>query len=259
MTLRVAVLTSREAPGLEALLADPNRGVAYELAAVVSSETSLLQSAALDAAGVPWILHPIRDFPSARRNLRAREDYDASLAAILSPLDPQYVILCGYRYIVTAPLLHEFPDRIIGMIDSDLTERDGAGLHAVRNAILSGASETRSSACIVREGVGTGPLFLLSGPYPVAAMARDARNWGDAELVERYAALHRQWMLRAAWGPMLVRMLELLAGGTLAIAGDVVWIDGAPGPCRFGEAPAACTGANVERGIPSSCPFISGG
>ena len=258
MTLRVAVLTSRAAPGLEALLADPNRGVSYELAAVVSTETSLLQSAALDAAGVPWIVHPIRDF-HARRNLRAREDYDASLAAILRRLGAQYVILCGYRYIVTAPLLHEFSDRIIGMIDSDLTEQDDAGLHAVRNAIMSGATETRSSAYIVRQGVGTGPLFLLSGAYPVAPMARDARNWGDAALVERYAGLHRQWMQRAAWGPMLVRVLELLAGGTIAIAGDVVWIDGAPGPCRFGEAPATCTGAHIEGGIPSSCPFIAGG
>ena len=257
MTLRVAVLTSGTAPGLDALLADPNRGVAYDLAAVVTGETAFAQSALLEAANVPLIVHPIREY-HARRNMLVRQDYDEELAAILERLDVRYVILCGYRYIVTRALLAAFPDRVIAMIDSDLTASGEAGLHAVRNAILSGANETRSSAYIVRESVGTGPLLLLSGAYPVAPIVRDARAWGDADLVERYAALHRQWMVRASWGPMLVRMLELLAGGTLVIAGEVVWIDGAPGPCRFGEAPSACADAHIEAGIPSSCPFIAG-
>ena len=71
MTLRVAVLTSGSAPGLDALLADANRGVAYELAAVVTSETAFAQNTALEAAGVPLIVHPIREFHHAR-NLATR-------------------------------------------------------------------------------------------------------------------------------------------------------------------------------------------
>jgi hypothetical protein len=55
---------------------------------------------------------------------------------------------------------------------------------------------------------------------------------------------------------MFVRLTELLAGGTMQIVGDVAWIDGAPGPCRMGEAPGACREVPVERGIPASCPFI---
>jgi hypothetical protein len=55
-----------------------------------------------------------------------------------------------------------------------------------------------------------------------------------------------------------VRTLELLAGGTMQIIHDVVWIDGAPGPCRMGHAPQAChePEAMLARGIPRSCPFI---
>jgi hypothetical protein len=40
---------------------------------------------------------------------------------------------------------------------------------------------------------------------------------------------------------------------------DIAWVDGAPGPCRMGEAPAICGDAtdSIRRGIPASCPFIS--
>lgn len=261
MVLRLAVLTSASAPGIETLLADPNRGSVYELSAVVSSETDVAQARAIEAARVPLIQHPIHEYHRKHhlplRNLHARENYDRELADIFGRLGPDYIFVDGYHYILTAPLLQAFPNRVIGLIDSDLTVSLDAGLHSVRNAILGGAHQTRSSAYVLTEDVGAGPLFLISGSYPVAPMARDAWNRGDADFITRYAALHRQWMLRDCWGRMLARIAELLAAGSVTIVQDVVWIDGVPGPCRFGEAPDACHEAHVQSGIPGSCPFIA--
>lgn len=265
---RIAVLTSHSAPGIGSLLAQPNRGSVYHVVAVIGSEDRVVEQETIEAAGVPLILRPIARFHDERglplRNLHARAEYDHETTELLRSLEVNYVVLAGYRYIVTEPLIAAFPQRIIALHDGDLTIRDEDGhrrftsLHAVQDAILSGCDETRSSAFLVTRDVGQGPLFLLGPRYPVAAVARDARSWGAADMVLAYAELHRRWMLRGSWGEMLTRMAEIIAAGTWCVVGDVVWIDGVPGPCRIGEAPASCTERDsvIDPGVPASCPFV---
>lgn len=257
--LRVAVLASKHAEGLGELLADPNRGTTWQLSIVVGAEAELAEMPLLEKARVPVELRPIRQLP-AFRNLRAREEYDERTGDLLAGLSIDYVLLAGYSYVVTEPLLARFPERVLAIHDADLSRRNAiyAGAHAVRDAILAGENETRSSIYLVTRDVAQGPLFLLGAPYPVAPMARAARERGDAAFLYTYADLHRRWMIDSSWGAMLARALELLAGGTSTIVGDVVWIDGAPGPCRMGESPGACHEPEtmLARGIPRSCPFI---
>ena len=257
--LRIALLTSQQVTGVERLLADPNRGSLWELSIVIGSEPELAGAALLEDAHVPVELRPIRLVP-AFRNLRAREDYDQDLGDLLARLSVDYILLDGWQYILTEAVTARFPGKIFAIHDADFSIRDRAvysGPHAVRDAILAGESETRSSVYLVTREVAKGPLFLLGAPYAVAPMARDARERGDIGFLYAYAELHRSWM-RAGWGAMLARALELLAGGTTTVIGDVVWIDGAPGPCRMGEAPHTChePEAMLARGIPRSCPFI---
>ncbi len=108
-------------------------------------------------------------------------------------------------------MLESFQQRLLALHDGDLMLRDEngrrryAGLHAVREAIFAGETETRSSAYFVTQEVGAGPLFLLSRSYRVAQLARDARELGAADLVSSYAELHRRWMLRGCWGEMFIR------------------------------------------------------
>ncbi len=129
----------------------------------------------------------------------------------------------------------------------------------VHEAIRNGDTETRSSIHLMTPDGDRGPLFLLGPRYPLAHMALDARERGDSAFLAMYGELHRRWMAMS-WGTMLTRALELLAGGTLQVAGDVVWVDGAPGPCRMGDAPRECHDPEtmLARGIPQSCPFIIG-
>lgn len=266
--IRIAVLASQNAPGIEAMIADPNRGRMYEVVAVIGSEFSFEQAAALEAAHIPLILRPFRQFQEERglslRNLRAREEYDYETAQQLERLRAEYVFLCGYRYVVTEPLLSAYPSRIIGLHDADLTllDDEGArrytGAHAVADALLDGQAETRSTMYFVTRDVGCGAVFLLSDPFPIAPLAVDARAWGDAYLLMQYAQLHRRWMLRAAWGTMLTKAAEFLAVGTVQIVRDIAWIDGVPGPCRLGHSPAICTAreTSIQRALPATCPLI---
>lgn len=266
---RIAVLTSSSAPGIASLLAQPNRGSVYDIVAVVGSEEQIAEQETIETAGVPVVLQPIGRFHRERnlplRNLNDREEYDYELAELLRRIGADWVVLVGYKYILTAPMLSAFPQRIVGLHEGDLSIRDEDGrrpfasLHAVHDAILAGRDETRSSAFFVTRDVGEGPLFLLGTRYPVAAVAREARAWGDVEMVVKYAELHREWMLRGSWGEMLTRMAEIIAAGTMSFVGDVVWVDGAPGPCRIGEAPVACYSrdAPIDPAVPASCPFVS--
>ena len=254
--LRIALLTSHRATGVDRLLADPNRGSAWDLSIVIGTEPELAEAALLEEAGVAVELRPMRLVPSFR-NLRAREDYDHDLGELLTRLRIDFVLLAGYQYILTEEVTARFPGKVLAIHDADLSIRDRAlyaGPHAVRDAILAGEPETRSSVYLATREVARGPLFLLGPRYPVAPMALDARERGDASFLYAYAELHRRWMQSTCWGDMLARSLELLAGGTMHVIGDVAWIDGAPGPCRMGEAPQACY--EPERGIPRSCPFI---
>jgi phosphoribosylglycinamide formyltransferase-1 len=267
--VRVAIVTSRGVPGIDAILADARRGSLYDVVCVVATDPDLADAEAVDAAGVPLLLHPFRRFHEERglasRNLRARETFDGELVEILAPLAPQYILLVGYRQIVTEPLLTAYPDRIISIHESDMTLLDGEGrrryigLHAVRDAIFAGERETRCSIHLVTGEVGGGALMLLSTPYPVPPMVADLHAWNAHELLDTYARVHRQWMLRNVAGPLLVRLLELLAAGTITIVRDTVWIDGVPGPCRLGDAPPLCYSleSQIRRGIPASCPLIS--
>lgn len=259
--LRIALLASQHATGVDQLLRDRNRGTLWDLAIVIGSEIELAKMNEIEAAHVPVELRPMRLHRSFR-NLRVREDYDEELGELLHRLNIDYVLLAGYHYILTEPVLARFPHKVLAVHDADFSLRsDGrtyAGPHAVRDAILAGETETRSSVYMVTRDIARGPLFLLSGPYPVAPMALDARERGDAAYLTSYAELHRRWMIGSSWGEMLSRTLELLAAGTIQIVGDVVWVDGAPGPCRMAEAPRAChePEAMLARGIPRSCPFI---
>jgi folate-dependent phosphoribosylglycinamide formyltransferase PurN len=266
--LRVALLTSGHAPAIEPLLADPNRGAVYDVVCVVDSETELDAAPLLEAANIPLVQRPIHRILGERdlslRNLHAREEYDRETAEILKSYQADWIVLAGYHYIVTEALLALFPDHVIGLHEGDLTLTDDDGhrryteLHSVRRAIFAGERETRSSMFFVTERVSEGPLFLLSRPYPIAEIAADGLSWGAYDLVNEYVKVHRDWMVRSAWGELIAHAMEFLAAGTIRVANDIAWIDGVPGPCRMGEAPHAChvLKEQIQRGVPSTCPFI---
>lgn len=221
-TLRVAVLTSKRAPGLEQLLRHPQRNRMFDIACVVSTEPSFAQAVVTEHANVPVLLHPMRHFCSERevsiRNFDARVAYDRQTAEMLRLVRVDTVLCLGYLYLLTEPMLRQFPERILSIHDSDLSirrpdgERCYVGLHSTRDAILAGEKVTRSTVHFVTRKLDSGPVILMSERYPVAPEATAAALLGDLQAVKRYAWSQRQGMMNE-WGTLAARGLEFVAAG----------------------------------------------
>jgi phosphoribosylglycinamide formyltransferase-1 len=228
--LRVAILSTVRAPGLGALLADPARGRAFDVVGCVASDAAWRDHPTATAAGVPVAIHDLAAFYARRgvprRDLAARAAFDTQTAELLRPWRPHLIVLCGYLHIVTAPLLDRYAEHVVNLHDADLalTGPDGRpryrGLHATRDAIAAGERETRSSAHIVTPELDVGPLVLRSAAFPVHPLAADARRWGAIDILRAYAYAHREWMMRAAWGPLLCGTVAMFAADATRPSGD---------------------------------------
>jgi folate-dependent phosphoribosylglycinamide formyltransferase PurN len=221
--LRIAVLCSKKAPGLIEALAEPGpRGALYDVVACLTSEPDCCEARTLDALAVPLITHDIHAFHRARRSKlgdgAARRAYDAETLRLLAPYQPDLIVCCGYLYVLTRTFLDAYPAAIVNLHHSDLyvTRADGSpkypGLHAVRDAILAGESETRSTVHLVTDEIDAGPPLMRSWAFPVAGeLVSAARSWGAIDILKAYAYAHEQWMLRAAWPELLRSTFERFA------------------------------------------------
>lgn len=256
--LRVGLLCSGRAPGLEGLLRARSAARSeWELAVALTSDPACRGVPSLETAGVPWLLHNIRAFYLARgrpvSDLAGRRAYDARTAELLRPFRLDLLVLCGWLHILTAPVLAAWPSRIVNLHDSDLTiaDQDGKpryrGLRSTRDAIFAGEAETRSTVHLVTEEVDRGPPLLLSWPFPVHRLVAEARRWGAQDILKAYAYAQREWMMRAAWGPLLARTLDLFAADAVRVLGGRAVVDGALAPREL-PAPAAPSRAAATGG-----------
>jgi len=219
-TLRVGVLCSKRAPGLATLVHHPMRGVMYDVTCVITTD----ESAVPHTHDVPLLSHPIHPFCESLglplRDDTARRLYDSETAQALHRLGVDTVLLLGYVYRITAPLLDAFPNRILNLHDSDLPKYPG--LHATRDAVRAGESFTRSSVHIVTAEIDRGPVVLRSERFDVAPFAFAAAEAGEEDIVRAYAYAQREWMMRSAWGELAVRAMEMVAAGAVSEAVEAV-------------------------------------
>lgn len=209
--LRIGVLCSRRAPGLHDLLHHPYRRKLYDVECVVSSEESF------EECGVPVITHPIRTFydhhgaPIRDRNIRVL--YDRFTAEMFRLVGVNVVLLLGYLYVVTEPLLKS-PAKLINLHDGTAKY---PGLHATRDAIFAGEKETYSIAHHVTEVLDAGPEIARTEAFPVAPFAREAAAAGQNDIVRAYAYAHREWVIRSSWGGLVINALEKVADSIVAV------------------------------------------
>ena len=245
--LPVAVLTSARAPGLERLLErSAGRGAPYRIVSVVASDPESSALPAAESAGVATEVRCPEAFCRRRGadvgDRVARRAFDRRLVDWLRASGAEAVLMCGYLWIATGELLAAFPDRVFNIHDADLTLRDGngvplyRGLRSTRDAVVAGEPETRSTVHLATERVDVGPPLLLSRPFPVHPMVEDARAWRDEDLLKAYAYAQREWMMKACWGALLDRALELEAAGRIGVLDDGrVTVDGEPAPAELNE------------------------
>jgi len=220
----VAILCSHRVPGLVHLLnRDRNRGRSYDIVGCVTSETTFAEEVRVERRGIPTSPHPIQSFYGLRgsplRDLDTRREYDARLVRKLAAYRPDLVLLSGYAYLLTEPMLEAFSGRILNIHDADLLARDAhgrpkyPGLRAVRDAIVAGEHETRVSSHLVTSEVGAGLVVARSWPFPVPEVARWAVLRQASDILRAVVFAQAEWMMRAAWGPIMARSLERLVHG----------------------------------------------
>lgn len=257
--LRVGILTSARAPGIERLLErSGGRGAPYRIVGVVASDPESTALPAARAAALPAAVHDpeafCRERGTSTADGEARRAFDRGLARQLRSLGAEAVVMCGYLWIATRGLLDAFPDRVINIHDADLTIRNEEGvplyrgLRSTRDAVLAGEPETRSTVHVATERVDVGPPLVVSRPFPVHRMVEQAREWRAEDLLEAYAYAQREWMMRASWGSLLDRALELMADGRIEVRSDgPARVDGAPAPLELDERAGSASSAGTDR------------
>ncbi len=237
--LRVAVLCSRRAPGLAHLLTLASRPErSFEIVSVITSEPACPDADLVRGHGVPMQTHDIRACYAARasnvyRDFETRREYDRETVAKLELAKPDVVLLDGYLYLLTRPMLEAYRHRMLNLHFSDLSlrRRDHgplyAGIRAVRDALADGRAETRATVHVVNEEPDGGAPLVRSWAYPVSPMVAQARDWHATDMLKAYAFAHQEWMIRDASGPLLAAALSLVATGAVALdAFDGVSPDG---------------------------------
>ena len=205
-------------------------GARWEIVCCLTSEPSFDDEASVAPSGVPVVHHPRRQFyadrdPQARlRDMRVREEYDRRTVDLLGPYRPDVVLLAGYLLLLTEPMLSAFPDRIVNVHHADLLLRDSSGgprypgLRAVRDAILAGEVETRTTAHIVNAQLDGGVPLVVSEPFPVSELAIRALAEGEnaRDLLRQEIRAHENRMLDTSFGPVMARALDLLSNARCA-------------------------------------------
>lgn len=108
---------------------------------------------------------------SDRKDMKIREEYDSETAKLLRMNRIDAVALCGYRSIITKPVIANF--LTVNVHPADLRIKDSSGRRkyaglggadCIRRAIIEGENEIRSTTHIVTEEVDEGQILLLSRP-----------------------------------------------------------------------------------------------
>lgn len=237
--LRVAALFSGGASGVRYLAdRDPNFGDAYEVVGAVSSTPDASGVDALRDRGIDVEVRDVAAFYEERdaetSDMEVREAFDRGTKALLDQWDPDVVVLSGYMWILTDPVVANFPVLNVHPADLAVTDEDGdrryVGADPVHDAVTSGAEETRSSVHFVTPDVDAGPILVRSKPFRVHRELVDALQDNDAdEAVRDYVDAHQEWMKWEGDGPAYAKALALIAEGRVALDGATVSVDGESG------------------------------
>ncbi len=159
MSTKLVVLISGNGSNLQALIdAIRYRLLDTEIVAVVSNRKAAHGLQRAQKAGIPTHLHSLKSYRDAGRS---RHEYDAALAALVQPYQPDWVVLAGWMHILSNAFLQAFPYRVINLhpaLPGQFAGKDAiARAHA---AYQSGAIEKTGVMVhlVPDEGVDSGPV-----------------------------------------------------------------------------------------------------
>ncbi|MGL4763965.1 MAG: phosphoribosylglycinamide formyltransferase [Aeromonas sp.] len=149
---RILVLISGNGSNLQVLLDHCASGkIAGEVVGVISNKADAYGLIRAQEAGVATTTLSQQQFAS-------REEYDATLLALMADYQPDLVVLAGFMRILSGDLVRHFAGRMINIHPSLLPKYQG--LHTHQRAIDAGDSEHGASVHFVTEELDGGPVIL---------------------------------------------------------------------------------------------------
>jgi formyltetrahydrofolate deformylase len=145
---RIVLMATREHHCLgELLLRHMHDELGATVLAVVSTQSNLRDlSSRFDV--------PFHCVPHAGLD---RQEHEAALAAIIEPLEPDYLVLAKYMRVLTAGFIERYPGRIINIHHSFLPAF--AGANPYRQAFDRGVKIIGATAHFVTEHLDEGPII----------------------------------------------------------------------------------------------------
>ncbi|XP_039448693.1 trifunctional purine biosynthetic protein adenosine-3 [Culex pipiens pallens] len=200
---RIAVLISGSGSNLQALI-DATRSTAFgirgEIVFVLSNKNGVYGLERATNAGIrsKVILH--KEFPT-------REQFDAAMSDELERQQIDLICLAGFMRILSEGFVRRWKGRLINIHPALLPKHKG--VHAPRQALEAGDTESGCTVHYVDEGVDTGAIILQES---VPILANDT----EETLTER---IHR------AEHATFPRALRLVANGLVSLGADgkVLW------------------------------------
>ena len=148
------------------------------------------------------------------RYLGLRMKFDVEIADAVAPFRATVAAYAGYMSIATQPLMQAFLGVNVHPADLSLVsgeKRKYTGDHAVRDAILAGEKQLRSSTHIIEPHVDYGGILMISQPIQVQLPQDfDPEN---KDLVNRVAERHQNRLKESGDWIIFPRTLVYLAQG----------------------------------------------
>lgn len=150
-----------------------------------------------------------------RKDMDVRREFDEWTAKILKEHGVNAIAYAGYMSIATEPLVNAALGINVHPADLSITKPDGmrkyTGAYAVRDAILGGEKELRSTTHLVESEVDAGKIFMISPPLKVILPG----DWDpkDAEQVKQVSNEHQERLKRFGDWVIFPKTLEDIARG----------------------------------------------
>ena len=205
--IKTAILVSGGGTNLQAILDAhlfgeiPN----CELTAVISSNPEAYALERARRANVPTYVVDVHNFPN-------RASFCNALRGKLEDLDIELVVLAGFLYVLDAPLVNRFKNRIINIHPALIPSFCGDGFYGLevhRRALAYGVKVSGATAHFVTEECDAGPIILQKA-VPVEE--------GDTPQL-----LQRRIMEQAEWR-ILPEAVKLFCQGRLTVEGRNVHV-----------------------------------
>ena len=155
---RAAILISGGGTNLQAFIDAVSTGsLDLELAVVVSNRPDAYGLTRARKAGIPTVCVRNEDYAD-------RSAFDAALAQMLAPFEPDLLILAGFMRILSAAFVKRFEGRILNIHPALLPKYPGLNTH--QRVIDAGETWHGSTVHFVTEELDAGPR-ILQGRVPV--------------------------------------------------------------------------------------------